>query len=104
MAAMIAATVASGCSIMLGCEPRVCEMWDFARSAILRCSAGGMTRSSSPTTYQDGSVESLEENLSAGELNRRFDEGAAILPDHVMDYVRADALFAAAMSERGRTA
>jgi hypothetical protein len=35
MAAMIAATVASGCSIMLGCDPGVCEMWAFARSAIL---------------------------------------------------------------------
>jgi hypothetical protein len=52
MAAIIPATVASGCSIVLGCDPCVCEMWAFARSAILSSSAGGMTRSSSPTTYQ----------------------------------------------------
>src|SRR5580658_2679583 len=51
----MAATVASGCIIMLGwLPPGTCEICAFARVAIESCAAGGITRSPSPTTYHDG--------------------------------------------------
>src|ERR1700722_8172057 len=56
IAAMMAATVASGWSIMLGCEPFTCVIWALARSAIMSWTGGGITRSASPMTYQDGIV------------------------------------------------
>ena len=55
-AARIASMVTCGCDTIETCEPATSVIVAPARSAMLRCVAGGMTRSSVPTTAQLGSV------------------------------------------------
>jgi len=71
IAAMIAATVASGCSTMLGCDPCTCVICDFARSAILSCAAGGIMLSRSPISTRTGSSSNLRPQGLLVERTRR---------------------------------
>jgi hypothetical protein len=45
---------ASSCDTMDTWEAATSSIWAFPRSAMNRCPAGGMARSSVPTRYHDG--------------------------------------------------
>ena len=55
-AARMASIAAAGWDTIDTCDPATSVILEFARSAILRCVAGGMMRSSVPITAQLGMV------------------------------------------------
>ena len=64
-AARMASIAAAGWDTIDTCDPATSVIVEPARSAMLRCVAGGMTRSSVPTTAQLGMVFQAADSVGA---------------------------------------